>query len=140
MRLAGAQVCACITPVGQCEAQEIVTVEGLARDAFGANLQAAFHACGAAQCSIYTPGMLMAAHGLLMRNARPTQREIEVGLAGVLCRCTGYQEIIEAAQICAAGISADHQADLRHIGGRLPKVDGIAKLTGSEIFGADGIP
>ncbi len=140
VRIAGGQACACITPVGQCGGVEIVTIEGLAHDPLGAKLQAAFHTCGAAQCGICTPGMLMAAHDLLSRRPHPTQREIEDALAGVLCRCTGYQKIIEAVQFCAAGYAVPAVEALGHIGERLPKVDGIAKLNGSERFGADGIP
>jgi aerobic-type carbon monoxide dehydrogenase small subunit (CoxS/CutS family) len=92
----GAEACACLVPVGQCGKARITTVEGLAAGGRLDRLQAAFHAHGAAQCGICTPGMLMAAHGLLARCPAPTRPEVEDALGGVLCRCTGYAKIVAA--------------------------------------------
>ena len=76
VRLDGAQVCACLVPVAQVEGRGVVTVEGLARDGRLSRLQEAFHAHGAAQCGICTPGMLMAADDLLARDARPDEAPV----------------------------------------------------------------
>jgi aerobic-type carbon monoxide dehydrogenase small subunit (CoxS/CutS family) len=94
--LDGRQVCACLTALGQVEDRNVLTVEGLAENGKLAPLQVAFQNHGAAQCGICTPGMLMAAADLLSRNRRPKEDEVKDALAGVLCRCTGYQKILEA--------------------------------------------
>jgi len=101
--LDGAQVCACLVPLGRCEGAEVQTVEGLADPASGAlsRLQRAFVEHGAAQCGICTPGMLMAAHDTLLRHPRPTEQQVLDGLGGVLCRCTGYRKIVEAVLAAA---------------------------------------
>ncbi|MBI3371113.1 MAG: molybdopterin-dependent oxidoreductase [Betaproteobacteria bacterium] len=139
--LDGRQVCACLTPVGQVGGAEVLTVEGLARDGELSALQRSFHRHGAAQCGICTPGVLMAAADLLSRVTRPDAEQVKQALGGVLCRCTGYQKIIEAV-IDAAAAPADPPAPSvgRAVGARVGKVDGVAKLTGSERFGADAIP
>jgi aldehyde oxidoreductase len=139
VRIDGHAACACITAVGQADGCAIQTVEGLAADPLGAKLQAAFHTCGAAQCGICTPGMLIAAHDLLAHKPHPTRAQIADALGGVLCRCTGYQKIFEAVEHCAAGIVESGET-LGHIGARLPKTDGMRKINGSELFGADAIP
>jgi aerobic-type carbon monoxide dehydrogenase small subunit (CoxS/CutS family) len=98
----GEAVLSCITPVGDAEGRDIVTVEGLA-DASGLDpLQDAFAATGAAQCGFCTPGILMSAHALLRRNGRPSREEIREALSGNLCRCTGYTKIYEAVERAAA--------------------------------------
>jgi aldehyde oxidoreductase len=139
--LDGEQVCACLVPVGQVAGREVTTVEGLA-DGELSLLQRAFHQCGAAQCGICTPGMLMAAVDLLRRNPMPTEALIEEALGGVLCRCTGYRKIIEAVRHAArqAAVSVPDPAIGAAVGARMLRVDGIAKLTGAERFGADGVP
>lgn len=139
VRISGLVACACITAVGQAQGCEILTIEGLAGDPLGQALQSAFHAQGAAQCGICSPGMLMAAHDLLSRNAKPTRAQIADALGGVLCRCTGYQKIIEAIEACAVGVTSDTPLN-GHIGERFPKTDGRRKLDGTEQFGADAIP
>src|SRR5262249_26902762 len=96
VRLDGRQVCACLVPAAQVAGRAVVTVEGLAQESRVSALQEAFHAHGAAQCGICTPGMLMAAEDLLARSPRPTEREVLDALGGVLCRCTGYRKIVEA--------------------------------------------
>ncbi len=136
--LDGAQACACLVPVGQCADAAITTVEGLAGQGRLNDLQRAFLAHGAAQCGICTPGMLMAASDLLARRSAPTRNEVEDALGGVLCRCTGYQKIVEAVLDVArvAARPSPHGA----VGAALAKVDGPAKLTGAEKYGADAIP
>ena len=92
----GKLVNSCLVPVLQAASAEIVTIEGLARGEQLHALQEAFLACGGAQCGICTPGMIMAASHLLSRKPEPTLEEIREGLAGNLCRCTGYIQILEA--------------------------------------------
>ncbi len=89
-------VTTCLIPVLQAHGATIVTIEGLARDSQFSALQQAFLECGAAQCGICTPGLLMAATYLLKTKPRPALDEIKEGLAGNLCRCTGYAQICEA--------------------------------------------
>ena len=139
--LDGQQVCACLTPVGQVDGREITTVEGLAEQPAFARLQQAFHRHLATQCGICTPGMLMAAADLLARNATPTKTEVEDALGGVLCRCTGYQNIVAA--VMDASAAADPPAEpavSKALGARALKVDGPERLNGKARFGADGIP
>ena len=96
----GALVNSCLVPFLQAEGTEILTIEGLA----GKHLhpiQQAFLAHGGAQCGICTPGMILAAVNLLARHPKPTETEIREGLAGNLCRCTGYTKIFESVlQAC----------------------------------------
>jgi carbon-monoxide dehydrogenase small subunit len=93
----GVLVNSCLIPLIQAEKAEITTVEGLAlSDEKLSNIQKAFLKYGGAQCGICTPGMLMAAHSLLQENPNPTDQEIQEGLAGNLCRCTGYSKIFES--------------------------------------------
>jgi len=97
----GQVVNSCLVAAGQVEGCEIVTVEGLASpDGTLSPLQQSFIERGAAQCGICTPGMLLAAHVLLQQNPRPSEDEVRVGLAGNLCRCTGYTKIIDAVLAC----------------------------------------
>jgi aldehyde oxidoreductase len=139
--LDGRQVCACLTALGQVEDREVLTVEGLAKNGKLSALQVAFQNHGAAQCGICTPGMLMAAADLLSRKRKPKEIEVKDALAGVLCRCTGYQKIIEAVlDVASRPALAPSPAAGRAVGARAGKVDGIAKLTGAEKYGADAIP
>ncbi|MGH7568863.1 MAG: (2Fe-2S)-binding protein [Gemmatimonadales bacterium] len=96
----GQVVDSCLVAVGQVEGCAVVTVEGLETDGTLSRLQQAFIQHGAAQCGICTPGMLLAAHALLAGNPRPSEDEVRVGLAGNLCRCTGYTKIFEAVLAC----------------------------------------
>jgi carbon-monoxide dehydrogenase small subunit len=92
----GALVNSCLVPVLQAEASSIVTIEGLSDGETLHILQQAFIDCGGAQCGICTPGMILAASHLLSHKPDPTTEEIREGLAGNLCRCTGYSQIVEA--------------------------------------------
>jgi carbon-monoxide dehydrogenase small subunit len=108
VRLNGELVNSCLVPVLQAEGAAIQTVEGLARHGALHPLQEAFLACGGAQCGICTPGMLMAAAQLIERSPHPTMPEIREGLAGNLCRCTGFMRIFES--VVAAATEAGEPA------------------------------
>ena len=92
----GALVNSCLVPVLQAQGAKIVTIEGLAHGPQLHAMQQAFLECGGAQCGICTPGIILAACHLLSRKPRATTAEIKEGLAGNLCRCTGYAQICEA--------------------------------------------
>jgi carbon-monoxide dehydrogenase small subunit len=96
----GEVVNSCLVAAGQVEGCDVLTVEGLANGGELSALQRAFVERGAAQCGICTPGMLLAAHALLRQTPRPSEDEVRVGLAGNLCRCTGYTKIIDAVLAC----------------------------------------
>ena len=92
----GALVNSCLIPAVEADGAEIRTVEGMANGDQLHAVQQAFLECGGSQCGICTPGMVMAAVALLERNSHPDDAEIREGLAGNLCRCTGYKKIFAA--------------------------------------------
>lgn len=92
----GRIVNSCLVPVAQVAGTTIKTIEGVATGDQLHAVQQAFIDCGGAQCGICTPGMVMAAVDLLERNPNPTETEVRNGLAGNLCRCTGYMKIFES--------------------------------------------
>ncbi|HVS83722.1 MAG TPA: (2Fe-2S)-binding protein [Pyrinomonadaceae bacterium] len=92
----GEIVNSCLVPVAQVEGAAIQTIEGLASGEQLHAVQQAFIECGGAQCGICTPGMVLAAVNLLENTPNPTEDEIRNGLAGNLCRCTGYMKIFES--------------------------------------------
>jgi carbon-monoxide dehydrogenase small subunit len=92
----GQIVNSCLVPVVQVEGASIQTIEGIATDDQLHAVQQAFIECGGAQCGICTPGMVLAAVNLLAKNSHPSESEIRNGLAGNLCRCTGYMKIFES--------------------------------------------
>lgn len=99
----GRAVCSCLVPAVQADGAKITTVEGLARgDALSA-LQEMFVTMGGAQCGICTPGILVSAHELLQnkRGKVPSKEEVREALAGNLCRCTGYQKIVDSVRAAA---------------------------------------
>ena len=96
----GQVVDSCLVAAGQVEGREVTTVEGLADGTRLTALQQAFIEHGAAQCGICTPGMLLAAHALLQQSRRLDADDVREGLAGNLCRCTGYTKIIDAVLAC----------------------------------------
>ena len=106
----GALVNSCLVPVLQVEGTKIRTIEGLASGEALHAVQEAFISCGGAQCGICTPGMVIAAVNLLERTPEPTDAEIRTGLAGNLCRCTGYMKIFEAVvKACQKGEATETQ-------------------------------
>jgi carbon-monoxide dehydrogenase small subunit len=92
----GMLVNSCLVPVAQANGASIVTIEGMSAHALVKPLQEAFLECGGAQCGICTPGMILAAVHLLEKKPEPALSDIQEGLAGNLCRCTGYMQIFEA--------------------------------------------
>ena len=94
--LDGELVNSCLVPAAQAEGARITTVEGVAVGERLHAVQEAMIECGGAQCGICTPGMVLAALSLLERTPRPTEADIREGLAGNLCRCTGYMKIFDA--------------------------------------------
>lgn len=92
----GRIVNSCLVPVAQVNGAEITTIEGVAGASELHAIQQAFIDHGGAQCGICTPGMVLAAVDLLKRNPEPTENDIRNGLAGNLCRCTGYMKIFES--------------------------------------------
>ena len=115
----GRSVTSCLMLAVEAEGHQITTVEGLAggRDALHP-IQAEFIAAGAIQCGYCTPGMELSAAFLLSQNPAPTEAEIRRGLSGNLCRCTGYQKILEAVERAAA--------KMRAAAGDVPRADGEA--------------
>lgn len=108
VRMNGELVNSCLVPVLQAAGAEVQTVEGLSANGMLHPLQKAFLEQGGAQCGICTPGMLMAAAQLLERNPHPSIAEIREGLAGNLCRCTGFMRIFES--VIAAATQAEEMA------------------------------
>jgi carbon-monoxide dehydrogenase small subunit len=108
--LGGRAVNSCLVPICQLEGEDIVTIEGLAGDGALTPLQEEFVTAGGAQCGICTPGILLAARVLLDANQAPSRAAIREGIAGNLCRCTGYQKVVDGIERAAAierGQSAD---------------------------------
>ena len=99
--LDGTLVCSCLVLTAQAEGHEVVTVEGLADDGNLHPVQDAFAEVGAVQCGFCTPGLVVATADLLQRNADPSDDEIREALSGNLCRCTGYQKILDAVHLAA---------------------------------------
>ncbi|MDT0322167.1 (2Fe-2S)-binding protein [Streptomyces millisiae] len=102
VRLDGDLVCACLVAAGQADGAAVDTVEGLRRGDELSPLQEAFHEAGAVQCGFCTPGLLMAAGELLERRPDPSDADIREALSGNLCRCTGYEKILDAVRLAAA--------------------------------------
>ena len=121
VRLNGELVNSCLVPVLQAEGAEIQTVEGLAFNGALHPLQEAFLHCGGAQCGICTPGMLMAAAQLLAHNPRPDRAEICEGLAGNLCRCTGFTGIFASVAAAAARNQSDQSSGIVSEGAHLAR-------------------
>jgi carbon-monoxide dehydrogenase small subunit len=109
--LDGRSVDSCLVLAVEADGGEVTTVEGIAAEGRLSLVQQAFLDHGAAQCGFCIPGQIVSAHALLAANAHPTRADVEEGLAGNLCRCAGYEQIIEAVLAAAgryAAASADH--------------------------------
>ena len=104
--LDGDVVCACLVAAGQAQGRVVMTVEGLAADDELHPVQTAFLETGAVQCGFCTPGLLVAVHDLLARDPSPDDAEVREALAGNLCRCTGYEKILDAVRLAAAKVSS----------------------------------
>jgi aerobic carbon-monoxide dehydrogenase small subunit len=100
--LDGVLVCSCLVLAAQADGHEVITVEGLAADGELHPVQDAFAEAGAVQCGFCTPGLVVATADLLRRIPDPTDDEIREALSGNLCRCTGYQKILDAVRLAAA--------------------------------------
>jgi aerobic carbon-monoxide dehydrogenase small subunit len=98
--LDGELVCACLVLAGQAEGAEVVTVEGLANGELHP-VQQAFLDAGAVQCGFCTPGLIVATHDLLARDPEPSEPTVREALAGNLCRCTGYEKILDAVRLAS---------------------------------------
>ncbi|HVB43728.1 MAG TPA: (2Fe-2S)-binding protein [Streptosporangiaceae bacterium] len=109
--LNGESVKSCTVLVAQAAGQEVTTAEGLAPDGELHPVQQAFRAEHGLQCGFCTPGMVMAAVGLLAENPNPTEQQVREGLEGNLCRCTGYHNIVRAV-LAAAGSAASGQTEV----------------------------
>ena len=99
--LDGVLVCSCLVLAGQAEDRAVITVEGIASGEALHPVQVAFVEAGGVQCGFCTPGLIVATHALLGRNPNPTDAEIREALAGNLCRCTGYEKILDAVHLAA---------------------------------------
>jgi aerobic carbon-monoxide dehydrogenase small subunit len=97
----GELVCACLVLAAQAQGREVVTVEGLGEGGDLHPIQEAFVEAGAVQCGFCTPGLVMATHDLLATVPSPREEEIREALAGNLCRCTGYEKIIDAVRLAS---------------------------------------
>jgi aerobic carbon-monoxide dehydrogenase small subunit len=97
----GKIVTPCLIPVGGADGQDLMTIEGLKETEEGQIIIQAFADGGAVQCGFCIPGMVIAAYYLLSRNPNPTEAEIRLGISGNICRCTGYDLIVESIKLAA---------------------------------------
>jgi aerobic carbon-monoxide dehydrogenase small subunit len=104
--LDGLPVCSCLVAAGQAEGREVVTVEGLGSDGHLHPAQEAFIEAGAVQCGFCTPGLLVTVADLVERNPNPSEAQIREALAGNLCRCTGYEKILDAVRLTVAKVAS----------------------------------
>ena len=100
--LDGVLVCSCLVAGGQAEGRTVVTVEGLAQGEHLDPVQQAFVDAGAVQCGFCTPGLVVAVHDLLQRDPDPADSDVREALSGNLCRCTGYEKILDAVRLAAS--------------------------------------
>ena len=133
----GRQACACLVPTAQVSGASVTTIE--ASLPVLDRLRGAFLAHGAAQCGICTPGMIMAAADLLLREATPTRAQVMDAIGGVLCRCTGYAKILDAI-LDAAPQAVPMPESGAAVGAAIARLDGAAKVLGTDRFGADFAP
>ncbi len=112
----GRTVDACLMLAVEADGTELTTVEGLATDGRLSPIQAAFLDHGAVQCGFCIPGQVLSADALLQSNPRPTRAEIEEGIAGNLCRCGCYEQIVDAIQAAAEGIAESAEATAGSVG------------------------
>jgi len=140
----GVLVKSCLMPVQKIMNATVETVDDLDRDAGRTVLQQAFHKCGSSQCGYCIPGMVMAATSLLRKMPNPDREQIKEGLGGNICRCTGYQKIIDAVELARDVINkkipdSSLEENLLEpvMGARTPRLDAPGKVTGSVKYAAD---
>jgi putative selenate reductase molybdopterin-binding subunit len=134
----------CVYKAVKADGKKVLSIEGLAVSDGLHPIQKAFIDAGAVQCGYCTPGMIMASKALLDRNSDPTEEEARKALSGNLCRCTGYQKIVEAVLLAAKYLKNENAIKSRkivgatgYIGQRVTMQDAYEKVTGSLVFGAD---
>jgi carbon-monoxide dehydrogenase small subunit len=103
--LDGELVCSCLVLAAQAQGRDVITVEGIANRDGLHEVQRAFVEVGAVQCGFCTPGLIVASHDLLRRIPRPSDSEIREALAGNLCRCTGYEKILDAVRLAGQRVA-----------------------------------
>lgn len=142
--LNGNPVRSCLTPIGKVHGQQVLTIEGLGSLEHPHPLQTAFMETGAVQCGYCTPGMILTSKALLDRESTPSRQEIKESLSGNLCRCTGYQRIIEAVELAASrmngsatSIESDTPVKRPVIGGHAVRSDAWEKVSGETQFSGD---
>jgi CO/xanthine dehydrogenase Mo-binding subunit/aerobic-type carbon monoxide dehydrogenase small subunit (CoxS/CutS family) len=136
----------CLIPVGKAQGARIETVEGLARKGELSLLQKAFYKAGASQCGYCIPGMVMAATAALRVNPFADREEIKERLGGNICRCTGYQKIVDAVELArdvqngrlpATALAENDVADGRYIGANVRRLDAPSKVSGALKYAGD---
>lgn len=109
--LDGEAINSCLTLISQVEGKEVITIEGLSKDGMLDPLQSSFIEAGAIQCGYCTPGMIMSAKSLLLKNGNPSDEEIKTAISGNLCRCTGYTKIINAIKLAIGQKSSESRGE-----------------------------
>ena len=112
VRVDGLTVNSCLMFAVDCDGRELMTIEGLVTTPAGEALRKSFTENGAVQCGFCTPGLIVAAHDLLSRVPHPTDSQIREALAGNLCRCTGYEKILDAVRLAAREMAPDTSPDM----------------------------
>ncbi len=141
----GDVVLACKYPMSRVKDKSVFTIEGLGTPAHPHPLQLAFAENGAVQCGFCTPGMIIRAKALLDKNPSPTREDIKAAIQPHLCRCTGYDKIVQAIESAAAYIRGEitslklKVSETTHLGQPVPRQDALAKATGTTLY-ADDIP
>ena len=140
----GKLVKSCVLPAVKADGKKVLTIEGIAAPDSLHPIQKAFIDTGALQCGFCTPGMIMASKALLDKNSDPTEKEVRKALSGNLCRCTGYEKIVEAVLLAAKYLKNENVVNAKkilgatgYIGQRVTMQDAYEKVTGSLVFGAD---
>ena len=135
----GKAVTSCIYPALKAQGRRVETIEGLAHEGQLHAIQQAFVQKAAAQCGYCTPGMIMSAKALLDENPHPSREQIEAGISGNLCRCTGYEQIIQAIQLASGGgpPAPAQSAAGGALGRSVPRVDIRTKVAGSRKYPQD---
>lgn len=139
----GMPMVSCIYPATKAEGRSILTIEGLGNQKNLHPLQKQFLEKGAVQCGFCTPGLILSSKALLDKNPNPGEYEILLAISGNLCRCTGYNKVVEAIKACADELTGkvatiDRQETITgSVGRSVIRVDGIPKVTGKAIFAED---